>query len=179
MDDAETNAPAPKSFPGDAATGPEAVPGDGASGHETTFPPDEMRVLAKAIRRIVRANDLQSRALARASGLTTPQLVVLTGVAELGEVTTNALSAYADLSPATVVMVLENLEGRAIVERYRSTTDRRVVYTRLTAKGREMVAATPGLFGPEFLQRFAALPGDRRRAIIDGLAEAARLLGRQ
>ncbi len=151
----------------------------GANGfHVEDVPASDLRAMMKAVRQIVRANDLQSKALARASGLTAPQLVVLTGVAELGEVTTNALSDYADLSPATVVMIVENLEGRAIVERYRATTDRRVVYTRLTPKGREMVAATPGLFGPEFSSRFAALPRDRRRAIMEGLTEAARLMGR-
>ncbi|MEP4421915.1 MAG: helix-turn-helix domain-containing protein, partial [Nitratireductor sp.] len=84
---------------------------------DETFPTGELRGLMKSIRRVVRATDLQSRALARASGLTTPQLVVLMGVAELGEVTTNALSHYADLSPATVVTILDNLESRAIVER--------------------------------------------------------------
>ena len=176
MDDGEMNAAGPKSFPGDAATGPEAVPGDGASGHETTFPPDEMRVLAKAIRRIVRANDLQSRALARASGLTTPQLVVLTGVAELGEVTTNALSAYADLSAPTVVTVLENLEQRGIIDRYRSTEDRRVVYTRLTEKGLSMVANTPGLFGPRFAQRFLELAPEKRAGILAAVGELAGLM---
>ncbi len=139
----------------------------------------EMRVLMKAVRRIVRANDLQSKALARASGLTAPQLVVLTGVVELGEVTTNALSDYADLSPATVVMVLENLETRAIVERYRSTVDRRIVYTRLTEKGRAMVASAPLAFGQSFVARYAALPPERRRVILEGLSEAAKLMGRE
>jgi DNA-binding MarR family transcriptional regulator len=142
-----------------------------------TFPTGELRRLMKSIRRVVRATDLQSRALARASGLTTPQLVVLMGVAELGEVTTNALSNYADLSPATVVTILDNLESRAIVGRYRSTTDRRIVYTRLTDKGRDMVTNTPGFFGVDFVTRFAALPEKRRRAILAGLEELAGLMG--
>ncbi len=138
----------------------------------------ELRMLLKAIRRIVRANDLQSKALARASGLTTPQLVMLTGVTELGEVTTNALSSYADLSPATVVTILEKLEQRGIVDRYRSTIDRRVVYTRLTEKGRGMVANAPGVFGTEFADRFMGLPQGRRRAMLDGLTELAEMMSR-
>jgi len=138
----------------------------------------EFRTLMKAVRGIVRANDVQSRALARASGLTAPQLAVLTGVVDLGEVTTNALSGYADLSPATVVMILENLEGRAIVERYRSTVDRRVVYTRLTEKGRAMVASAPLCFGEAFAARYAALPAERRHVILEGLTDVARLMGK-
>lgn len=143
-----------------------------------SFPSGELRGLMKSIRRIVRSIDLQSRALARASGLTTPQLVVLIGVAELGEVTTNALSDFADLSPATVVTILENLESRAIVERYRSTADRRIVYTRLTDKGRAMVTASPGYFGAEFVDRFADLPPERRQAMLAGIEELARMMAR-
>ena len=141
-----------------------------------SVPADETRLLLKSIRRIVRANDLQSRALAKSTGLTGPQLVILMGVAEFGEVTTQALANYADLSAATVVMVLENLEHRAIVERYRSTADRRIVYTRLTAKGAELVSNTPGLFGPQFAQRFGALSQDKRNELISSLALIADLI---
>ena len=139
-------------------------------------PADETRMLLKSIRRIVRANDLQSRALAKATGLTGPQLVILTGVAELGEVTTQALADHADLSAATVVLVLENLEQRAIVERYRSTSDRRIVYTRLTQKGAALVNSTRGLFGAGLAQRFAALPAAKRRQLIASLASIADLV---
>ncbi len=130
-------------------------------------------MLLKSIRRIVRANDLQSRALAKATGLTGPQLVILTGVAELGEVTTQALADYADLSSATVVMVLENLELRAIVQRYRSTSDRRIVYTRLTPKGTELVNGARGLFGAGLAQRLAILPAGKRQELIASLASIA------
>jgi DNA-binding MarR family transcriptional regulator len=142
------------------------------------FPPTEMRILVKAIRRIVRANDLHSKALARATGLTAPQLAVLTGVAELGEVTTNALSDYADLSPATVVTILDNLEQRGIVDRYRSTLDRRIVFTRLTERGRAMISSTPGFFGADFAARFAALPPDKRASMLSAVSELADLLAR-
>jgi DNA-binding MarR family transcriptional regulator len=138
--------------------------------------PEETRLLLKSIRRIVRANDLQSRALAKSIGLTGPQLVILMAVAELGQVTTKALADHADLSPATVVTVLDNLEQRRIVERYRSDMDRRVVFTRLTEKGLELISHAPGVFGEAFAQRFAALPGPRRDALLAALAELAGLM---
>lgn len=72
--------------------------------------------------------------------MTAAQLIILRGIAELGEVTSTAISAYADISLATVVMVLDNLEERGIIQRYRSGQDRRVVHTRLTELGAEMVA---------------------------------------
>jgi DNA-binding MarR family transcriptional regulator len=154
----------------------EISTGGGETG-EGAAASDDARALLKAIRKIVRANDMRSRALAKSSGLTGPQLVILMAVAELGEVTTRALADHVELSPATVVMVLENLEHRAIVERYRSGEDRRVVYTRLTAKGREMVSHAPGLFGAAFAERFASLPGHRRDEIVDTLTALAEMMG--
>lgn len=138
--------------------------------------PDEMRSLLKSVRRILRANDLQSRALARSIGLTAPQLVIMMAVAELGEVTTKAVAEHADLSPATVVIVLDNLEQRGIVQRYRSTNDRRIVYNRLTPKGQQLISHAPGLFGPEFARRFAALPPQRRQDMLASLSELADLM---
>lgn len=138
--------------------------------------PEETRNLLKSIRRIVRANDLQSRALARTIGLTGPQLVIVMAVAELGEVTTKALAEHADLSPATVVTVLENLEHRAIVQRYRSAVDRRIVYTKLTAKGQHLMSHAPHVFGSAFAKRFASLSSGRRRELISSVAAVADLL---
>ena len=138
--------------------------------------PEETRSLLKSIRRIVRANDLQSRALAKSTGLTGPQLVILMAVAELGEVTTRALAENADLSPATVVTVLDNLEQREIVERYRSRTDRRIVYTRLTPAGVALVSHAPRVFGSDFARRFSNLPAKRRQEIIASMNALALLM---
>lgn len=143
---------------------------------EAAVATEETRSLLKSIRRIVRANDLQSRALAKATGLTGPQMVILMAVAELGQVTTRALADHADLSAATVVTVLENLEQREIVQRYRSDIDRRIVYTRLTGKGLALVFHAPRVFGDAFARRFAELPPERRRELISSVAMLAELM---
>ncbi|HEV7416299.1 MAG TPA: MarR family transcriptional regulator [Tianweitania sediminis] len=143
---------------------------------EAGMSPAETRNLLKSIRRIARASDLQSRALARTNGLTGPQLVILMAVAELGEVTTKSLADHADLSSATVVTVLDNLEQRAIVERYRSGADRRIVYTKLTAKGQQMMSSAPHVFGNDFARRFSELPASERQALVSSIAVLADLL---
>ncbi len=143
------------------------------------FRDQELRLIEKAIRRIVRAHDVQSRALVKASGLTAAQLVLMKGIAELGEVTSAALSVYADISPATVVTVLDNLEERGLIERYRSGSDRRIVHTRLTQRGGEMAAAAPEPLGEGFAARFDALPVARRTEIRAALTALADLLSGQ
>lgn len=149
---------------------------DGATRPTAGISPEETRGLLKSIRRIVRANDLQSRALAKSVGLTGPQLVILMAVAELGAVTTRVLADHADLSPATVVTVLENLEHREIVQRYRSDADRRIVYTRLTPKGQQLMSHAPRVFGDDFARRFASLPSERRHELIASIVALADLM---
>jgi DNA-binding MarR family transcriptional regulator len=140
------------------------------------FRQSELKALEKALRRIVRAHDLHSKALVKATGLTAAQLVIIKGIAELGEVTSTALSAYADISPATVVTVLDNLEERGIIQRYRSGQDRRIVHTRLTELGAGMLAQAPPPLGKVFSARLASLPEARRLELVAALTEFADML---
>src|SRR3546814_18184287 len=82
------------------------------------------------------SSDLHSKQLAREVGLTTPQVVLLQAVRDLGEVTTGQLSRRVSLSQGTVTTILDRLESRGLVERYRSAADRRVVHSRHTQLGR-------------------------------------------
>ena len=139
-------------------------------------PPQDAARLMKSIRRIVRAIDTRSKQIVRETGLTIPQIVVLSAVRDLGEVTTLAISRYADLSAATTVMILEKLEQRGLVTRTRSRIDRRVVHTALTPIGARMLAAAPPLLHDRFTTALRALTRDRRTAIVAAFDEVAELL---
>lgn len=136
----------------------------------------ETRALA-AIRRIVHAVDRHSKTVERASGLTLPQLVVLAAVRAQGEVTSARLSAAVSLSPATVTLVLDNLEARGLVERYRNQEDRRVVHSRLTARGSDVLAKAPGYLHERFVEGFVRLAPARQELILGALEEVAALMG--
>ncbi|MEW9807107.1 MarR family winged helix-turn-helix transcriptional regulator [Mesorhizobium sp. ZMM04-5] len=140
------------------------------------LPPEEMLPLLKSIRRIVRASDLGSRALQKTSGLTAPQLAVLTAVGSLGEISTTRIAEQVDLSAATVVTILDNLERHQLVTRHRSSEDRRIVFTRTTPAGVAVLARALGPFSEAFARRFAALAPDHRRRMVKTLAELADLL---
>ncbi|WP_417672086.1 MarR family winged helix-turn-helix transcriptional regulator [Roseibium sp.] len=136
---------------------------------------DTARVF-KAIRRIVRAIDLRSREVSRAVGLTIPQIVVLQAIRDLGEVTTKELSDHADLSSATVVTILDKLEDRGLIGRYRSTIDRRVVHARLTETGAELIQNLPGLLHEEFEAKFAGLPAGDRDTLVSAIEQIAEMM---
>ncbi|MBK5952121.1 MarR family transcriptional regulator [Rhodobium orientis] len=130
----------------------------------------------KAIRRIVRANDIRSKKVAREAGLTIPQIVVLQAVRDFGQLTTAALSHQADLSPATTVTILDKLEARGLVTRRRSATDRRIVRTRLTAEGERILKGAPALFGRRFVTGFADLPEAEQQRIVAAFRAVADLV---
>ncbi|MEO3429189.1 MarR family transcriptional regulator [Pelagibius sp. CAU 1746] len=130
-----------------------------------------------ALRRIIRATDLHSKRLTREVGLTTPQVVVLQAVRDLGEVTSGELSRHVSLSQGTVTTILDRLENRGLIERYRSASDRRVVHSRLTRQGSDLLRQAPPLLHERFIEAFGDLPAARQRGIIETLDEVAAMMG--
>lgn len=138
---------------------------------------DEMQLLLKSLRQIARAVDIESRKLDRDYGLTLPQLVILRCIRDLGEVTSRAISLEADLSPATVVGILDKLEAKGLIVRYRSKRDRRIVHTVLTPVGRRLLQQAPSPLGDHFAKSFRRLDTERREDILGALAEVAKMVG--
>lgn len=77
-----------------------------------------------------------------------------------GEATAGELAKAAELSPASVSTMLDNLERDGIVERTRSESDRRVVVVTLTESGRALLA--------EKRERFRG----RGAAAMEGVSDA-------
>ena len=136
----------------------------------------DLKALQKAMRRISRALDVHSRRIDKEIGLTLPQLVVLTCVRDLGEVISRAISKEADLSPPTVVGILDKLEAKGMIERYRSPQDRRIVFTRLTENGRLALEQAPPPIGKAFQRGFLALEPACREDIVGAFETVAGLI---
>jgi MarR family 2-MHQ and catechol resistance regulon transcriptional repressor len=77
--------------------------------------------------------------------LTTPQFGTLEALYHLGPLSLGELADKLLVTGGNVTYVMDRLEGRGLVTRYRSPEDRRVVYAKLTPEGRDLVAsAFPG-----------------------------------
>jgi DNA-binding MarR family transcriptional regulator len=136
---------------------------------------DERRTLLKAIRRLARALDIQSRRIDREAGLTLPQYIVLSAVRDIGDGTSREIARDSELSPATVVGILDKLEAKGLILRARSTVDRRSVHSRLTEAGTATLARVPFSLGSGFDAAFAALPEAARFRMIAALQDLAAL----
>ena len=137
---------------------------------------DPTASLIRSVRRIAQAIDVRSREIARLTGMTLPQLLVLQAIRSLGEVSSQALSREVFMAPPTVMAVLDRLEARGLIERYRSAVDRRVMHSRLTPSGEQALKDAPELLGDAAIRRFAALPDDRRRDLAEALRAVSELL---
>jgi len=129
-----------------------------------------------AIRRIVRAAEFASRDLARTTGLTPSQLIVLQIVAREGEPGAGAIAEAARRSQATVTALLDKLEARGLVIRNRGSQDRRRVSVELTPEGRRALADMPDVLQDRFAARFEKLADWEQASVIAGLERVATLL---
>lgn len=132
--------------------------------------------LLVALRQIIRATDIHSKKVMKASGLTVPQLVVLLAIEELGAVTVREVSRHVSLSQATVTIILNKLESRGFVIRVRNAKDKRVVNSNLTEKGVEVVKNAPPLMDGAFMRRYGQLDQSERDQILASLQHIARLM---
>ena len=91
------------------------------------------------------------------------QFELLIELWERGELSAGELAAAARLAPATVTQMLDHLAESGHVERTRSQTDRRVVATRLTAKGAKKIEAKHAAWESRWEQAMAGIGADELR----------------
>lgn len=102
----------------------------------------DVRIL-NAIRRVIRAVDIDSRRLAARYRVTSPQLMCLLALAEKESRPAVDIARRIHVSPSTMVGVLDRLEAKGLVRRERNAQDRREVFVTATRMGRKLVARAP------------------------------------
>jgi len=129
-----------------------------------------------ALRRIIRAIDLHSRALVQRFGLTGPQLVVLKQLLDEAPRPVNELASSVNLSQATVTGILDRLEKKQMVVRVRSDIDRRKVLVSPTEIAEAALAGAPPLLQEHFTTSFVRLPDWQQNQILSSLQRIVALM---
>lgn len=108
----------------------------------------ELLELGKAFRRVFRSlRQLRGRDTHLiGSEVSHAQMELLIELSEQGPLSAGDLALAAQLTPATVTQMLDHLAASGHVQRTRSSSDRRVVVTALTAQGEEKVRAKRALW---------------------------------
>lgn len=137
---------------------------------------DRANLALVALRRILRATDLNARLLARESGLTPSQLVVLQIVSAEGKVLPGKVARDMQLTQATVTALVGKLVTAGLVSRRRDTEDRRRIWIELTAAGQERLAQSPDLLQDRFANNFDRLPDWQQSMLIASLEQVSSML---
>ncbi|HSF20255.1 MAG TPA: MarR family transcriptional regulator [Vicinamibacteria bacterium] len=135
----------------------------------------EQKILV-ALRRIIRAVDQHSRALAQRFGLTGPQIVVLQELVRSGTLATGELAHRIHLAQGTVSEILERLEERGLVERRRSSEDKRRMDCSSTPAGAELLAQKPSLLQERFVSELERLSDWERSFLLSALQRVADMM---
>ena len=132
-----------------------------------------------ALRRVIRATDLHSKHLAKTTGLTTPQILLLQAIRARSDVTIGELANEVSLSQATVTTILDRLEKRELVYRERSTKDKRKVHAHLTEAGVNILKDAPVPLQEHFTEQFRNLEQWEQTMIIAALQRVAHMMDAQ
>lgn len=129
-----------------------------------------------ALRRVIRATDLHSKHLAKTTGLTAPQILLMQTIRNKGEVTIGELASGMSLSQATVTTILDRLEKRELVYRKRSSTDKRKVHAYLTEQAEETLKEAPIPLQDHFTRKFEGLEEWEQAMMISSLQRVAHMM---
>ena len=132
-----------------------------------------------ALRRVIRATDLHSKHLAKTTGLTAPQILLLQTIRAKGEVTIGELANEISLSQATVTNILDRLEKRELVYRERSVEDKRKVHAHLTDQAKDVLKEAPIPLQEQFTRQFGELHEWEQTMIISSLQRVAQMMDAQ
>lgn len=129
-----------------------------------------------ALRRVIRATDIHSKYLAKTIGLTSPQIVLLQTVAANRDTTVSELAKEMSVSQSTVTNILSRLEGRGLVFRERSSTDKRKVHAKLSEQGKLVLKKAPIPLQDQFTSQFENLADWEQTMIISAIQRVAGMM---
>lgn len=133
----------------------------------------------RALRRVLRATDIESRQLATATGLTPSQLLVLREIDIRGSATPGMIAQALQFSQATITAIVDRLESRGFVERRRSEKDKRQFHLKTLPEGKAALADAPDPLQTTFTDRFTALPSWEQAMILTAVERLSTLMGAQ
>ncbi|MGF1463212.1 MAG: MarR family winged helix-turn-helix transcriptional regulator [Maricaulaceae bacterium] len=139
-------------------------------------PNDRTEAALIALRRILRATELNARKLAKESHLAPSQLILMQLVQRAGPLTAGMIAKTMSLSQATVTALLDKLAARGFVERQRDPKDKRKVLVSITGEGLRVLADAPDMLQARFTRRFTALEPWEKSFLIAALERIAAML---
>ena len=127
------------------------------------------REILISLRKIMRAIDIHSKNLNRNYGLTGPQLMVLQEISTEDKITITGLASRISLSQTTVTDIINRLDKKKMVQKFRDEKDKRRVWVQLTNDSIEILKKTPPPLQEIFVKRFLDLKDWEKMMILSAM----------
>ena len=129
-----------------------------------------------AIRRLMQAEELYTKELNKKYQVSTPQLNCLLTLYEYGPLPPSRIADYIMVKSSTITGIVDRLEQKGLVSRYRNSPDRRVITIELTETGRKLAENAPPPIQQKIVDGLKRLPEDEVNQIVFGLTKLTDLL---
>jgi DNA-binding MarR family transcriptional regulator len=132
--------------------------------------------IVESIRRLVRAEYLDSQKMSKQYGLTGPQSLVLRMLIKKGSLSSADLSRQMYVTPSNITGIIDRLEKKGLVERIRKPGDRRVALITLTQSGQELGKTIPDPIEKKFVNQLADLETDHLQILAMAMNQILNLI---
>lgn len=137
---------------------------------------DRTKLALTAMRKILRASELNSKRLMRETGLTPSQLIFMQVLDGQGEQTAGYVAGHMGITQATATALLQKLEAAGMIHRRRGEKDRRQTLLSITEKGQKVLVAAPDAVHAEFQKHFSQLRDWEQMTLVAALERVADML---
>ena len=149
-------------------------------GPSRSGPSQELGYLTKdivyQIRRLIQASSLYTKELNKGYRISVPQLNCLLALYENGPLPPSQIAKQILVKSSTVTGIIDRLEQKGLVERKRSSSDRRVITIELTEAGRTLAEDAPPPIQQKIIDGLSSLSSEELRRISTSLNMLTRML---
>jgi DNA-binding MarR family transcriptional regulator len=125
-----------------------------------------MKQIIFSIRRLIQAKELYTKELNKKYQISASQLNCLIALYENGPLPPSQIAKHIMVNSSTVTGIIDRLEQKELVERWRSAQDRRVITIYLTERGRQMAENAPPPIQQRVMDGLKRLsPGEIQRIV--------------
>jgi len=137
---------------------------------------DRIRDILWLMRKLMQGEELYTKELNRTYQVSGPQLNCLLALHEYGPLPSSQIAKTIMVDSSTVTGIIDRLEQKGLVERSRTSPDRRVIIVSLTEKGEELATNAPPPFQKKVVEGLRKLPDHEVEEIIKALTKLAYML---
>lgn len=132
--------------------------------------------IVESIRRLVRAEALDSKKMSKQFGLTGPQSLVLRLLVKNGSLSSADLSRQMYVTPSNITGIIDRLEIKGLVERIRKQGDRRVALITLTDSGQQLGKTVPDPIEKKIVNQLADLEPEHLQILAMAMNQILNLI---